>query len=113
MITTKIEGQTMVFKNDKGFYSTSIGTKKADGTYNNAYIPLQFKKGVSLENKAQINIKNAFLAFEKYTPANSNKEVTVWKIVVLDFEPVGAAKTANKSTQQSDFQIVDDEDLPF
>lgn len=117
MLTSKIEGQTVVFKNDKGFYSTSIGNKQPDGSYKNAYIALQFKKGVNLENKTQINIKNGFLTFDKYTPKNGNAEVTSWKIVVMDFDVISGgtnnSKAQNQTTPQSDFELVDDGNLPF
>ena len=31
MINTNITGETMIFKNDKGFYSTSMSKKMVDG----------------------------------------------------------------------------------
>ena len=77
----------MVFKNEKGAYSTSISNKQLDGTYINSYITLQFKKGVELENKTKINIKDAFLTFFRTQEGNA-----VYKIVVLDFEQEGDAK---------------------
>lgn len=39
----KVVGETMIFKNDIG-YSTSISRKKEDGTYENMFIPVNFKK---------------------------------------------------------------------
>jgi hypothetical protein len=39
--------------------------KKQDGTYDNAYIPVQFKKGVEFENQTNIYIKKAWLSFYK------------------------------------------------
>ena len=77
----------MVFKNEKGAYSTSISNKQLDGTYINSYITLQFKKGVELENKTRITIKDAFLTFFKLDDGR-----TIYKIVVLDFEQEGDAK---------------------
>ena len=50
MLKSNFTGETMIFKNDKGFYATSISkTKKnPDGStgYDNAYINVSFRKGV-------------------------------------------------------------------
>ena len=92
----------MVFKNEKGQYSTSISNKLLDGTYQNVYIQVQFKKGVELENKTRINIKDSFLSFFKTQEGN-----VVYKIVVLDFEQYGDVKEEEfANTQPGD-------DLPF
>ena len=92
----------MVFKNEKGAYSTSISNKQLDGTYINSYITLQFKKGVELENKTRITIKDAFLTFFKLDDGR-----TIYKIVVLDFEQEGDAKEPEVSYATSP------DDLPF
>lgn len=109
MINVNITGETMIFKNDKGFYSTSMSRKTVDGTYQSAYIPVQFKKGVELENKSTINITKGFLSFDKYTPKDATKEVTSWKLVITEFTTVGASNTETKG---SEFEV-DNEDLPF
>lgn len=109
MINTNITGETMIFKNDKGFYSTSISKKMMDGTYQNTYIPVQFKKGTELENKTTINITKGFLSFDKYTPNGATKEATSWKIIVTEFTKAGAS---NSGTKGSEFEV-GSEDLPF
>lgn len=110
MITTQITGETMIFKGDKGFYSTSIGRKLQDGTYKNAYINVGFKKDVNLENKTKINIKNGWLTFDNFTPkVDPTKEVIVWKIFINDFDVVGAE---NNIPSSNDFMDLSD-DLPF
>lgn len=91
----------MVFKNDKGTYSTSISNKQLDGSYINSYITLQFKKGVELENKTRITIKDAFLTFFKLEDGK-----IVYKIVVLDFEQEGDAK-------EPEVNYADNGSLPF
>lgn len=75
-----ITGQTMIFRNDKG-YSTTISNKKEDGTYENMFISVNFKKGIEVENKTKINIVNGFLTF--YTNNAGNK---IPKLVITDFE---------------------------
>ena len=99
----KISGNICVFKNEKGFYSTGISNKLIDGSYDNAYITIQFKKGIELENKTKINITNGFLTF--YRNQNDNNK-PVFKIMVLEFTQVGDA-AENTATDFSD------ESLPF
>lgn len=96
----KISGETMIFKNDKGYYETSISNKKEDGTYENMYVSVNFKKGIEIENKTKINILDGFISFYK------NKEgLPKIKLVILDFINVG-------QEIESDIMI-DRSDLPF
>lgn len=92
-----ILGEATVFKNDKGFYSTTISNKKEDGSYENMRVSIGFKKGTEIENKTKINIKNGFLSFWK------NKDgLPQIKIVVLEFETLNS----NSEEEYTD-------DLPF
>lgn len=84
----RINGENvMIFKNENGRYTTSISNKKEDGSYENAYLQVQFRKGVELESKTKINIKDGFLTFFRTQEGN-----IVYKIVVLDFEQDGEVK---------------------
>lgn len=98
----KITGETMIFKNDKG-YSTSVSNKKEDGSYENMFISINFRKGVEVENKTKINITNGFLSFYKTKDGLAKP-----KIVVMEFET-----SNNTTTQATDFEITSDDDLPF
>jgi len=112
MLNTNITGETMIFRDDKGKfprYQTSIGKKLPDGTYDNAYIELKFKKGVELENKTKINITNGFLTFYQYTPKDSKYKVTVWQLFVLDFDTDSQERPQNPETE---FQALN-ESVPF
>ena len=95
----RITGETMIFKNEKGMYNTTISNKKEDGTYENMRISVNFRKGVEIEDKTKINIKDGFLSFWK------NKDgLPQVKLVIMDFEEVNT----------DGFQISNDEsDLPF
>lgn len=100
----KFEGKTMVFRkdfNDRAFYSTTIGKKKQDGTYDNGYINLQFKKGVEMGDRTTIDIKNGWLTFylKEKTP--------VWQIFVSEFEVL-----ASPNAIPEGFMALDD-DCPF
>lgn len=98
----KITGETMIFKNDKG-YSTSVSNKKEDGSYENMFIAVNFKKGVGVENKTKINITNGFLSFYKTKDGLAKP-----KIVVMEFET-----TSNTTTQATDFELNSQSELPF
>lgn len=76
----EISGKTMIFRNDYG-YSTTISNKNQEGQYDKMYLTVQFLKGVELENKTLINIKDGFLSFYK-TKVGLSKV----KIVVKDYE---------------------------
>lgn len=114
MLNSNFSGETMIFKNDKGFYSTGMSKKNQDGTYANAYISVGFKKGVNLPNKTKINIKNGFLTFDQYERDGS--KITNLKIFVTDFETVGGEKQPakqNKGSENEFFGANKEEDLPF
>lgn len=101
-MSLRITGENItIFKNEKGFYSTGISNKNMDGSYENTYMTVQFKKGVELENKTKINITNAFLTFWKGQDGKP-----VFKIVVLEFTQPGDAKEDTTTT-------FDNTDLPF
>lgn len=102
-MSLRLTGETTIFKNEKGFYSTGISNKLMDGSWDNAYFPVQFKKGVEVENKTKINITNGFLTF--YRNANDNNK-PVFKIMVLEFTQDGDAREETAST-------FDNTDLPF
>ena len=42
----------MVFKKENK-YTVGVSNKKQDGTHENAYFPIQFNKGVKLEDKTK------------------------------------------------------------
>lgn len=69
MLKIDITGENQViFRNEKDgrvFYNTSLSKKDVNGNWENGNIQIQFKKGVEVENKAKINIKNAWLTFYK------------------------------------------------
>lgn len=97
-MAVKVTGEMMIFSNDKGF-STSISNKKEDGTYDNMFIAVNFRKGVSVENKSKINVTNGFLSFYKTKDGLAKP-----KIVIMEFE--GQNSTNNN-------EVIAEDDLPF
>lgn len=93
----KITGQTIIFKNDRG-YSTTISNKKEDGTYENMFIPVNFKRGIEVPNKTKINVINGFLSFYK-----TKDGLPKVKMVIMDFE----------QAEENQYELSSDDDLPF
>jgi hypothetical protein len=100
---SKITGKAYIYtkeiekaNGDKAvIYSTALSKKQMDGTYDRGYIGVQFKKGVEVPNKAEIDIKNGWLSFYK----NKDNQ-TIPIIFISEYELV----------QQEE---VDESNLPF
>ena len=111
--------EEMIFKNeynDKPFYTIGLSKKDKNGNYINGYMNVNFKKGVELENKTKIKIKNAWLDFYK------SDVKTIPVIFISDFEIISDNKkdpfeefgNSIKSDFDSGEQIqITDADLPF
>lgn len=113
---SQFTGETMIFRNDdKGFpiYKTSLGSKNAQGEWDNAYIDVKFKKGVEVGNKQKINIINGFLSFRKW--GKDGKNFTTWEIVVTDFESDDFETAAGEPSGNviADSFVAIDEEVPF
>ena len=85
-------------------YQMSLSKNVDDGKWENAYIPCNFRKGVVVENKTQINVQKGWLDF--YTNKENKKVITAF---VSEFDIV------NKPQTSAGFQVVqqDDSNLPF
>ena len=103
----QIRGETMIFANEKGGYSTTVSNKNQDGTYDNMYITVNFKKNVSIENKTKIDITNGFLSFYK-----TREGLPKPKIVVMDFEIKDKTETKQQE-KVNEYDITDNSELPF
>lgn len=95
-------------------YTIGLSKKKEDGQYENGYMKVMFRKGVSIPNKAKIMIKDAWLSFNQF----ENK--TYPYIFINNFElvdkpdtaPFENMKTKIESNIGEQIKITDD-DLPF
>lgn len=79
------ERPVMVFKKDNK-YSIGISKKKQDGSYENAYIKVEFNKNVELEDRTIIKIKHGWLSF--YNWEYQGNKGTTWVIRCNEFEKV-------------------------
>ena len=75
MLRNNFEGETMIFRNANGFYSTSLGKKNLSDEWQNKFLSVQFPKGTDIPDKTKINIKvinfistlKAFIFFTNYS----------------------------------------------
>lgn len=120
----KVTGQAMIFANKHESmsgtwytYSTGISSKREDGSYASMYIDVKFRKGVTVENKTKINIKDGFLTMREFT-ANGGDVVKRIVLMVMDFELVeesgfASAPAEPQTEQQSGFTALSETDIPF
>lgn len=111
----KLENK-MVFRrdNDYGtFYTIGMSKKLQDGSYENGYIDVRFKKDIELQNQTRININESWLTF--YTKENGEYKETHPYIFINDFEIV--EETIHQSEEVTDYNMeqieIDVDDLPF
>ena len=86
----QIVGTTRIFAkeiNGKTLYSTSVSSKKQDGTYDRMYIAVQLPKNTVLQNNTDITILEGFMSFYK-----SQEGLAKIKIVVMKFEKEEASE---------------------
>ena len=112
----------MIFKRDNK-YNVGISRKKKDGSYETAYMKIEFNKGTELEDRQLITIKKAWLDF--YNWEYEGKKGTTWCIRCSEFEttnnennqeeienPYAEMNTKTENDIGVQIEITDD-DLPF
>lgn len=104
-----------IFRKDyegRTFYQTGLSKKKQDGSYENGYIPVQFKKGVELDNQTKIYIKNAWLTFYKTKDNKTVHYIFINEFNLVEEEIEEAKKTVEKTNDPfADFAKENEEDL--
>jgi hypothetical protein len=103
----KLTGEQTINRKDfdgKPAYSIPVSKKKEDGTWINVYIPVSFRKGVSVGNKTKIDIKDAWLN------CYEGKNGAVLTIFVNDFDTLAPGE---KYPQGFEYATVSEEDCPF
>ena len=102
-------------------YSAMVASKDKEGNWHNGFIDVSFKHGVSVDNKAQIAIKNAFPVVSEYNGKTSVKwMITEFDVIVqgeVSAAPTNASNGNGMATDADGFlQInadIDLEELPF
>lgn len=102
-----ITGKMRVFKHtyeDKDSFTTSLSNKKEDGTYENMYLTVQFKKDniPTIEEKGtEIVVTKGFISFYK-----TKEGMPKVKLVVTEY-------TTDNEAQFVEIQPEDIDSLPF
>lgn len=101
-MTVESKKPIMIFAKNKEYngrtfrvYSTGISSRSQDGTYNNAYMPVKFRKGIEIENRQLINILSAWLM-----PIKIGENFTIG-LFINDFNLVENKYNANNNTESS------------
>lgn len=98
-------------------YSMMVSSKDSNDEWHNAFVPCRFKKGVSLENKTLINIKNAFPTVNSYKDKSGTERAEVkWMITEYELDGASAPANANVNLDADGFMVIPDgidEELPF
>lgn len=73
-------------RNGKVYYSTSLGNKKEDGSYENMYISVQLPKTAVIHNGDEILIDKGFITFYKDNNGLPKLKIVIMEINNIDFE---------------------------
>ena len=106
-----VTGRARIFaKEQNGFtkYATSFGKKNQEGGYDNGWLFVRFRKGVTVKDRTDIDIKEAWATFDQYE--KDGKTVTVWGIFVNDFEEL---LDHSEYEATKGFSQLQNEDIPF
>ena len=108
---TNVTGRARIFAKQEGYgvrYATSLGKKNKDGNYDNGWLFVRFRKGVTVKDRTDIDIKDGWLTFDQYE--KEGKTVTVWGIFVNEF---GELLDRNEYEATKGFSQLQGDDIPF
>ena len=90
-------------------YSVGVSSKDKDGNWVNGYIECKFKKGVSIPNKARIQINKAFFV------ASKGGEKSYTHLMIMDYKIIEGGETSAAQDADEFMKIPEgiDEDQPF
>ena len=106
-----ISGRTRIFAkeyNEVTKYSASLGKKNQNGGYDNGWLFVRFRKGVTVKDGTDIDIKDGWITFDQYE--KEGKTITTWGIFVNDFEEL-MSREEYEATKG--FSKIENEDIPF
>lgn len=76
------EQEITIYSNEHGYF-TRLSRKNLSEDWENAFVYVNFKKGITIPNKTKINVLDSWLTFYK-----SKENKTVLFVFVNDFEIV-------------------------
>jgi hypothetical protein len=123
----EIGDEIMVFRNEYSgyvYYKAMIQKKNYDNTKDIFYKPLYFRKGVNLEDRTIIKIKDMF---EDVRKNPKDKYTPIWSLFILDFDIMpNQVKDKSSAIEEYNNQVnsvdiddvfadvaISDDDLPF
>lgn len=93
-------------------YSTKIGKKLQDGTWDNEFIRVEFhiKGGVNLQHGTDIQVlaNDTNLTFNRFVDRQGEERVE-WVLVIYDYEKIGVTQNNDPNTGFSEAE----DDIPF
>lgn len=100
--------------NNYSTYCLKISSKDRDDNWQSAFVNVRFKKGVSVNNKSKIKIKNAFPTIDSY---NGNNTIS-WMVTEFDVVEEGEKPAENVNLDEvaaDTFMNIPEglEELPF
>jgi hypothetical protein len=119
-----------VRKHGTGYYTT-VARKLEDGTYDNAFVSVSFRKGVELEDRTRIKVNDGFLSFWRKTPETkemititrkdgTTEEVEkkgdpIYTFMILDYEVLHKYDRTDlkQEEEKEEYTPVSDDELPF
>lgn len=112
-----------IFKNtynDQNYYRIQVKQKNYDNTEDIFYVPVQFKKGVELDNQTDIIIK---CAYENMRKNKKDEYNPIYYLVITDFEIVEREEQVqaqaykdfqdNLSANENEQQEMAEQEIPF
>ena len=92
-------------------YSVGLSKKTQDGKTEYGFMPVRFKKDVTLENKTQIYIRSAWISFNKKDD-KCYPYIFINEFTTLDQAIEPSKETLENKKGQQEIYLTDD-DLPF
>lgn len=109
------EHEVMIFRYDGEYgatYSIGLSKKKQDGSYENGFMPVRFKKDVEIKNKTKLFIKSAWLSFN-LKDKKTYPYIFINEYKLLD-EAINPPKEENDPYKEfAEETEIKQEDLPF
>ena len=99
-MSLQIAGTTRIFSkevNGRTLYSTSISSKKQDGTYDRMYISVQLPRDMAVQNNTDIMILEGFISFYK----NKNG-LALPKLVVMKYQVDNKERIEETQQEEND-----------
>ena len=109
--------EEMIFRNErdgKVSYAIGLSKKNQDGTFDRGFMPVRFRNGIELKDRAKITIKEAWMDFFKIDK-KTIPYIFINKFdMASDFEAIKQVSDREiKPNDKTNFESSEDDNLPF